>query len=158
MPPATPPARSSPWMEAGSLGDRSLVSEPPDPPDPRVLEGIALIRRRCWFQAHEVLELAWREAAPPYKHWLQGLLHGAVALEHLRRGNPRGAWGQWDKARRRLADVPRELAGVDAAAWRDALDAFARAIDLPERSRRHVARLPVDDLPPLPPVEDWPLP
>ncbi len=145
-------------MEAGSLADRGRQPPPSAPPDPRVLEGIALIRAREWFEAHEALELAWRDAAPPYKHWLQGLLHGAVALEHLRRGNPRGAWGQWDKARKRLADAPTELAGINPVAWRQALDAFAAAIDLPERSRRHVARLPADDLPVLPAVEEWPLP
>ncbi len=126
--------------------------------DPRVHQGVALIRSGDWYDAHEVLEDPWREAQPPRKHWLQGLIHGAVALEHLRRGNPRGAFGQWQKCDRRLADAPAELAGAALVEWRAALARFAEQIALPERSRRHVARLPMDGLPPIPPEEDWPLP
>lgn len=126
--------------------------------DPRVAAGIAAIRHREWFEAHELLEEAWREAAPPDKHWLQGLIHGAVALEHLRRGSPRGAWGQLDKATARLADAPEAVAGIAPRRWLAALRAFALEIDLDERSRRQVARASMDGLPPLPPVEDWPLP
>lgn len=126
--------------------------------DPRVLRGLRDIHERRWFEAHEELELAWREAQGERRQFLQGLIQGAVALEHLRRGNPRGARGQWDKARAKLAPLPAELDGVYIGAWIQALDAFYAAIDLEERSRRHVAREPMDGLPTLPPVERWPLP
>ncbi len=80
----------------------------------RIREGLALIDARRWFEAHEALELAWR-ATPsgPERELLQGLIQLAVALEHWRRGNPRGTAGQWDKARHRLEALPPVVLGVD---------------------------------------------
>lgn len=126
--------------------------------DPRVLRGLRDIRERRWFEAHEELELAWREETGDRRQCLQGLIQGAVALEHLRRGNPRGAWGQWAKARAKLAPLPAVFDGVHIGDWIVALDRFYEAIDLNERSRRLVAREPMDGLPTLPPEERWPLP
>ncbi len=80
-------------------------------------EGLALIDARRWFEAHEVLEGAWRPTpAGPERSLLQGLIQLAVALEHWRRGNPRGTAGQWEKARRHLQVLPPELLGVDVHA------------------------------------------
>ena len=127
--------------------------------DPRVLAGLDAVRSRQWFHAHELLELPWREEGDPKrKRWLHGLIQAAVALEHLRRGNPRGAWGQWSKAADKLRDVPEDFAGSSIRAWRNELHRFAAAIQLEERSRRHAARRPMTGLPDLPPEEDWPLP
>ena len=55
--------------------------------DPRVEEGLHLLRRRRWFDAHEAFEAAWGEADGDERAALQGLIHVAVAFEHLRRGN-----------------------------------------------------------------------
>ena len=126
--------------------------------DERIVEGMALIRQRHWYEAHEVLEDPWREAEGQTKRCLQALIQGAVALEHLRRGNARGAWGQWNKARAKLDLLPLVFLGIAVGDWRDRLADFFAAIDIDERSRRTVARLPMEGLPPVPPVEDWPLP
>lgn len=126
--------------------------------DAAIAEGIGLIRERQWFEAHEVLEVPWRAADGPLKCCLHALIQAAVSLEHLRRGNPRGAWGQWGKARAKLDALPAVMLGVAIADWRAALAAFYARIDIDERARRAVAREPMDGLPPLPPVADWPLP
>lgn len=127
--------------------------------DPRVAAGLAAIRSRQWYEAHELLEIPWREEQDLVrKATLQGLIHGAVALEHLRRGNPRGAWGQLEKARARLQAECSQVEGADPRRWLEALLTFSKRIELEERSRRQVARRSLEGLPSLPPEEDWPLP
>lgn len=47
---------------------------------------------RGWpFQAHEVLEEAWKSAPEPERALWQGLAQLAVGVTHAARGNPRGA-------------------------------------------------------------------
>lgn len=43
------------------------------------------------FQAHEVLEARWKNGPDTEREYWQGLAQAAVALTHLRRGNPHGA-------------------------------------------------------------------
>jgi len=126
--------------------------------DDPIAVGVAMIQAREWFEAHEVLEVPWRAASGETKQALQALIQAAVSLEHLRRGNPRGAWGQWNKARAKMDQLPPVMCGVAIAAWRDALATFYTDIDIDERSRRTVARQSMDGLPPLPDVVTWPLP
>ncbi|HAC81047.1 MAG: DUF309 domain-containing protein [Candidatus Binatia bacterium] len=115
-------------------------------------DALDLIRSRQWFEAHESLEDLWREAEGKRRRHLQGLLHIVVSLEHLRRGNPRGCQGQWDKARQRLADVPPCFAGLEIPGWMDELEVFFRRLDLAAAAE---ARLFTQ---PIPEIETWPIP
>jgi hypothetical protein len=84
--------------------------------DHRYRRGIALFQGGKFFEAHEELELLWRATPPgPDREFLQGLIQLAVSLEHWRRGNPRGAWGQYQKALRRLAPLPSPFGEVALA-------------------------------------------
>lgn len=105
--------------------------------DPDLARGLAHLRAREWFEAHEALEAAWGRAAGPRRTALQGLVHAAVALVHLRRGNQAGARLQLAKARRRAA----RLDGFDPAPWLDALDVLVSSAGAPP-----------------PPPEAWPTP
>ena len=87
-------------------------------------EGLELIRRGAYFEAHESLEDAWRAAGPEEKDFFQGLVHVAVAWHHAGRGNRPGCERQLVKAARRLGpfaprhrelDVDAVLAAVAAA-------------------------------------------
>lgn len=53
--------------------------------------GINLINQGDYFQAHEVLELAWRNEQKKQRQLYQGLVQVSVLLYHLARGNTRGA-------------------------------------------------------------------
>jgi predicted metal-dependent hydrolase len=76
-------------------------------------EGIRLFEERRWFEAHEVLESLWRPLPKGAdRHFVQGLIQLAVALEHWRRGNPRGAAGQWTKAQGHFAGLSDDYAGI----------------------------------------------
>jgi predicted metal-dependent hydrolase len=117
--------------------------------DPRVREGLRLLRARQWYAAHEALEEAWRDAEGEERSVLQGIIHVAVCFEHLRRGNERGALSQWRKADARLAGRAHRF-GIDVTSWVIALRAFIKRIDLEGRVVH-----PGD---PLPEQRAWPLP
>ena len=78
-------------------------------------EGIALMRRKQWFAAHEALEDEWREAPAEERDFLQGLVHVTVAWHHASRGNAPGASRQLAKATRRLTPYAPAHRGVDVA-------------------------------------------
>lgn len=82
------------------------------PPDPHLLEFVRRFNRGEFFDAHEVLEELWQEYDGPDRTAYQGLIQIAVALEHLRRGNRKGARGVLASARRRLAPHLPEALGV----------------------------------------------
>ena len=77
-------------------------------------EGLRLFREGHWFEAHEVLEHVWRATPPgPDRLFYQGLIQLAVSLEHWKRGNPRGALGQWQKGAAKMEGLPPEYQGVN---------------------------------------------
>ncbi len=77
--------------------------------------GLDLIRRGEYFEAHEELEEAWRAAEPAEKDFFQGLVHVAVAWHHAGRGNRPGCERQLAKAVRRLEPFSPVHRGVDVA-------------------------------------------
>lgn len=63
-----------------------------------------------YFECHEVLEDVWRgEIDVERKRFLQGLIHCAVAMVHVERGNSVGAERQLAKARAKLANAKPEF-------------------------------------------------
>jgi len=78
-------------------------------------DGLDLIRRGAYFEAHESLEDAWRAAEQAEKDFFQGLVHVAVAWHHAGRGNRPGCERQLAKAARRLGQFAPEHRGVDVA-------------------------------------------
>ncbi len=96
--------------------------------DALLAEGLVLLEASQWFEAHEVLEHAWR--ATPHgaeRTLLQALIQLAVSMEHARRGNLVGERGQWEKARAKLASLPDTCLGVDVRRTLQAWEAFRAA-------------------------------
>jgi predicted metal-dependent hydrolase len=89
--------------------------------------GIANIRAGRFFEAHEDLELVWREAAAEERDFYQGLVHVAVAWYQAGRGRPVACASQLEKAARRLTPYAPAHRDVDVD---DVLDQVenARAI------------------------------
>jgi uncharacterized protein len=77
--------------------------------------GLEAIRAGCYFEAHEELEEAWREAAPEERDFFQGLVHVAVAWYRAGRGRPVATSRQLEKAARRLGPFAPEHRGLDVA-------------------------------------------
>ena len=77
--------------------------------------GLELMRRGAFFEAHEELELAWRDASAEERDFYQGLVHVTVAWYQAGRGRPVACASQLGKAQRRLAAFAPEHRGVDVA-------------------------------------------
>ncbi len=93
----------------------------------RLADGLDLVRRGSFFEAHEVLEEAWRAARTEERDFFQGLVHVAVAWHHARVTGRRVACArQLEKATRRLTPY--------APAHRD-LDVTALLADLEDAAR-----------------------
>jgi uncharacterized protein len=75
--------------------------------------GLEAIRAGRYFEAHEELEEAWREAPPEERDFFQGLVHVAVAWYQAGRGRPVATGRQLEKAARRLAPFAPEHRGID---------------------------------------------
>ena len=77
----------------------------------------------CYFEAHEVLEEAWRKAEGQEKRFLQGLILLAAAL-HQEAGN-RGGLRNLRKAEASLRGFPSPYLGLD---WRPLLEEARRRL------------------------------
>jgi len=90
-----------------------LPFQPPEHSSPDLLEFWELWREEKFWACHEALEEVWkRESDLPRKQFLQGLIHGAVAVFQFRRGNFVGAVRQFVRARVRLEKSLPERDGV----------------------------------------------
>ncbi|MGV0811076.1 DUF309 domain-containing protein [Mycolicibacterium boenickei] len=58
------------------------------------------------FNAHEVLEAAWKQAPESHRAMWQGLAQLAVGLTHIQRGNGTGAVTVLSRAADRLGETP----------------------------------------------------
>lgn len=100
---------------------------------PLWVEGLDLLGRGAWFEAHERLEDLWRPLPPsPAREALQGLIQAAVALEHLRRGNQVGATRVWERARARWARLDEWPLSPELARWAGDLLTYM-ALDTPSQ-------------------------
>jgi uncharacterized protein len=95
--------------------------------DAELLRGLELIRRGDFFEAHEELELAWREAPAGEREFFQGLVHVTVAWYQAGRDRPVACASQLEKARRRLTPYAPAHREVDVA---DVLEQVERAAGL----------------------------
>jgi uncharacterized protein len=84
-----------------------------------------LLDRGLAFNAHEVLEAAWKNAPEDERGMWQGLAQLAVGITHVQRGNTAGAAGVLARAADHLDDVVRPARhGIDL----DVLTLHARAL------------------------------
>lgn len=98
----------------------------------------ALFDGHLYFEVHELLEPAWRDAVGGEREALQGLIQIAVGYQHLANGNFAGARALLDEGRRRLRG--RRLAELD-------LDGFGLAV---ERTLERMFELDWQTVPPFP--------
>lgn len=66
-----------------------------------------------YFEAHEAWEDLWRDTADESSLLYQGLIHAAVGLHHLEKGNSRGGYSQLRKALAKLEPYGTSSRGID---------------------------------------------
>jgi len=100
-----------------------------------------LLDRGLAFNAHEVLEAAWKNSLPDERMLWQGLAQLAVGITHVQRGNVKGAMSLLRNASTRISQDDRPAPhGVDVAGLVDFADALIddlkAGVDItPERLR-----------------------
>lgn len=83
-----------------------------------VIVGLESFNRGQYFEAHELLESAWREESGPIRELYRGILQIAVAYLHITRGNYRGAVKMFRRSSDWLAPFPDTCCGIDLASFR----------------------------------------
>ena len=97
-----------------------------------------LLRDGRAFQAHEVLEAAWKSAGPAERDLWQGLAQVAVGLTHAHRGNARGAVALLRRGTDRVRGYQSRAGPPGADPYGIDLAAFLTAADrLADRIERH---------------------
>ncbi len=83
-----------------------------------VVNGLELFNHGEYFEAHEVLEAAWRAETGPVRELYRGILQIAVAYYHALRGNYRGALKMFQRSQTWLRPFPQRCRGIDLAGFR----------------------------------------
>src|SRR5438067_9971469 len=101
------------------------------------LDGIQLFNEHEFFEAHEVWEDAWHMAYGIKHDFYQGMIQCSVALEHYRRGNPRGVMSLYNSYRPKFAKVPEIFMGLEVRLFLKAMHRTLRPVveasPLPEK-------------------------
>ena len=115
---ARPRDRTGRPLPYGTTG--VALSEPADPATvaDAVVLGIARWDEQRYFEAHELLEHAWKAASGVDRELWKGTIQVAVAGVHLQRGNRLGAHRLLGRALERLERAPDDHADVDVARLR----------------------------------------
>lgn len=85
---------------------------------PLAVRGLELFNAGEFFEAHEALELAWRDERGPVRELYRGVLQIAVAYYHILRGNYPGAVKTFVKSRTWLGPFPDRCRGIDLRQFR----------------------------------------
>ncbi len=81
--------------------------------DPRVVKGIRLFNQKKFFDAHEELELAWRDEIKPIRNLYRGILQIGVAYYHMQRRNFTGALKMFVRAEKWLTPYSGFCLGIN---------------------------------------------
>ena len=89
----------------------------------RALHGILLFNEGKYFEAHEELEVAWKEEKGEIRRLYQGILEAGVAYLHITRGNYAGAIKVYGRSMKWLKGWPENCRGVNVGQLRKDLEA-----------------------------------
>ena len=80
---------------------------------PLALKGIQFFNRELFFEAHEELELAWRDEPGPIRDLYRGILQVGLGYYHILRCNFPGGVKMFLRCRGWLAPYPNFCRGID---------------------------------------------
>ena len=83
------------------------------PLHPKAVEGLFLINKGHYFEAHEELEAARKDEKSQMRELYQGILEAAVTYLHITRGNYPGAVKVYERSMRWLKSWPETCRGVE---------------------------------------------
>lgn len=95
-----------------------LTSECESPIPSLVSKGLHEFNRGDYFEAHELLETAWKQESGPVRDVYRAILQIGVAYLQITRGNYQGAHKMFVRAVQWLAPLPDRCHGIDIAQLR----------------------------------------
>ncbi|WP_290048069.1 DUF309 domain-containing protein [Nocardia nova] len=101
-------------LPPGSVGVARIPDDLDLPPDETLDYAQRLLNEGLAFNAHEVLEAAWKNGPFAERMLWQGLAQYAVGITHIQRGNPKGARTLLERAIGRLSATPSPPYGIDS--------------------------------------------
>lgn len=81
--------------------------------DQRAIRGIKLINQKKFYEAHDALELAWRDEPGPIRNLYRGILQIGVAYYHIQNGNFSGAQKMFMRAQKWLTPFSGFYLGIN---------------------------------------------
>ena len=135
-------------MPAGS-GSDMLSGMTADPDRAALREGVALYNRGEFFDAHEVMEEAWKGMEGSERHIYQGLIQVATAFHHARLGKLKSARKLLTRS---LAHMRPHVDGWTVQPLADLLPAVEQVIREIERCEREDREFWAGVFPPMPEV------
>ncbi len=105
-------------LPPGSPGVERVPDNLELPPDETLDYAQRLLDDGLAFNAHEVLEAAWKNGPFAERMLWQGLAQYAVGLTHIQRGNPKGAHTLLERAAGRLGEAEPCPYGIDGSGLR----------------------------------------
>jgi CheY-like chemotaxis protein len=96
-----------------------LASACAEPLSPLALKGLEEFNRGEFFEAHELLELAWNADQSPARELYRAILQVGVAYLQIERGNYNGAVKMFLRLRQWIDPLPPLCRGVDVARLRE---------------------------------------
>jgi predicted metal-dependent hydrolase len=79
----------------------------------KAIKGILLFNQKEYFEAHEELEIAWREETNKVRELYQGILQVGVAYYHIQRRNFAGGKIMLERSAKWLAPFPNMIYGMN---------------------------------------------
>jgi hypothetical protein len=113
----------------GTRGVPLIEQAEPDTVEAALALGVMRWDERRYFEAHELLEFAWKYGPTEDRDLWKGVIQVAVAGVHLQRGNPIGARRLLDRALARLVPLPDVRRGIDVASLRLRAEAARGRLD-----------------------------
>jgi tetratricopeptide (TPR) repeat protein len=86
---------------------------------PLALRGLEEFNKGDYFEAHELLEMAWNEDRSPARELYRAILQVGVAYLQIERGNYKGAVKMFLRLRQWIDPLPALCRGVDVARLRE---------------------------------------
>ncbi|GGK69662.1 DUF309 domain-containing protein [Nocardia camponoti] len=118
-------------LPPGSVGVARIPDDLELPPQQTLDFAQQLLDEGLAFNAHEVLEAAWKNGPVAERMLWQGLAQYAVGLTHIQRGNAKGAATLLRRAAQRLGEYPAnsEHYAVDTAGLIAHTESLLSALD-----------------------------
>ena len=111
-------------LPKGSVGVERIPDDIDLPPAEILAWAQDLLDRGLAFNAHEVLEAAWKSCPDDERILWQGLAQLAVGITHIQRGNNKGALTLVQRAAAKLRQYPDAPYGIDTPGLIDYADSL----------------------------------